>query len=44
MRQKKSNLIYYILGAVLFAAVVFAVVHEVPMQVEHVETEIPAAR
>ncbi len=44
MRQKKSNLIYYILGAILVAAVVFAVVHEVPMQVEHVETELSVAR
>ncbi len=44
MRQKKSYLIYYILGAILLAAVVFAVVHEVPMPVEHVETELSVAR
>lgn len=41
MRQKKSNLIYYVLGAVLIAAVVFVVMHEVPMQVEHVEEAVP---
>ena len=41
MRQKKSNLIYYIIGVVILAAVVFVVMHEVPMQVEHVEQNIP---
>jgi len=41
MRQKKSNLIYYVIGAVILAAVVFVVMHEVPMQVEHVEEVIP---
>lgn len=40
MRQKKSNLIYYIVGALLLAAIGFVVVHEVPMEVEHVEQEI----
>ncbi len=44
MRQKKSSLVYYVLGAVLLAAVVFAVVHEVPMRVEHVETELSVVR
>ncbi len=44
MRQKKSNIIYYILGIIFLGAVIFAVTHEVPMQVEHVETEIPVAK
>lgn len=42
-QQKKSNLVYYILGLVIIAAVVFVVMHEVPMQVEHVEQDIPVA-
>ncbi len=40
MRQKKSNAVYYVIGALLLAAVVFVVVHEVPMEAEHVETEL----
>ncbi len=40
MRQKKSNLVYYVVGALLLAAVAFVIVHEVPMTVEHVEQEI----
>lgn len=43
MRQKKSNLIYYALGLALLALSVFVVIHEVPMQVEHVETEFTPA-
>lgn len=42
-QQKKSNLIYYILGLVIIGAIVFVVMHEVPMQVEHVEENIPVA-
>ena len=38
MRQKKSNWVYYIIAAFLVAAVAFVVVHEVPMEVETVET------
>ncbi len=41
MRQKKSNAIYYIIGLLVLAAVAFVVMHEVPMQVEHVEENIP---
>ncbi len=41
MRQKKSNLMYYVIGAVILATVVFVVMHEVPMKVEHVEEVIP---
>ena len=44
MRQKKSNFIYYILGLIFLAAVVFAVVHEVQMPVEHIEVELPLAQ
>lgn len=40
MRQKKSNLIYYIAGVLILAAIGFVIVHEVPMQVEHVEQEV----
>lgn len=38
MRQKKSNWIYYVVAALILAAVAFVVVHEVPMEVETVET------
>ena len=41
MRQKKSNAIYYIIGLLVLAAVAFVVMHEVAMQVEHVEENIP---
>ena len=41
LRQKKdSNWVYYLVGALLLAAIVFVTVHEVPMPVEHVEEEI----
>ena len=40
MRQKKSKWIYYVVAALLLAAVTFVVVHEVPMEVETVETEL----
>lgn len=43
MRQKNSNLIYYVLGFAVLALSVFVIVHEVPMQVEHVETEFTPA-
>ena len=38
MRQKKSNWIYYVVAALVVAAIAFVVVHEVPMEVETVET------
>lgn len=38
MRQKKSNWIYYVVMALVVAAIAFVVVHEVPMEVETVET------
>lgn len=41
MRQKKSNLMYYVLAAVVLAAIVFVVLHDVPMKIEHVEQDIP---
>lgn len=37
MRQKKSNLIYYIITAVILAASGFVVLHEIPLSPEHVE-------
>lgn len=41
LRQKKnSNWVYYLIGALLLAAIVFVAVHEVPAPVEHVEEEI----
>lgn len=42
MRQKKSNLIYYAIGVLIIAAVAFVVMHDVPMQIEHVEQEVPS--
>lgn len=41
MRQKKSNLMYYVIGLALLGVVAFVVMHEVPMTVEHVEQDIP---
>lgn len=40
MRQKKSNLIYYLIAAVLLAAIGFVVLHEIPLSVEHIEEVI----
>lgn len=40
MRQKKSNWPYYVIGVLLLAAVGFVILHEVPMNVQHVEEEI----
>lgn len=40
MRQKKSNWPFYIVGALLLAAVCFVVLHEVPLKTQHVEEEI----
>lgn len=37
MRQKKSNLIYYVIGIVVLAGVLFVVSQEVPVKVEQVE-------
>lgn len=37
MRQKKSNLVYYIVAAVLVAAISFIVFTDVPMPQEHIE-------
>ena len=40
MRNKKSNMIYYIIAATLVLAVCGAVVLEVPLSQEHVEQTI----
>ena len=37
MRQKKSNLIYYVIGIVVLAGVLFVASQEVPVKVEQVE-------
>ena len=37
MRQKKSNLIYYVIGIVVLAGVLFVASQEVPGKVEQVE-------
>ena len=37
MRQKKSNLIYYVIGIVVLAGVLFVDSQEVPVKVEQVE-------
>ena len=40
MRQKKSNWIFYVVGVLLLAAVGFVILHEVPMNVQHVVEEV----
>lgn len=40
MRQKKSNLTYYIIAIIVLAAVGFVVLHEIPLKQEHVEEVI----
>lgn len=40
MRQKKSNWIYYVIAALLIAAVAFVILHEVPLKTVHVEEEV----
>lgn len=40
MRQKKSNLIYYIITIILLAAAGFVILHEIPMTPEHIEEVI----
>lgn len=37
MRQKKSKVIFYILGAVILLGVLFVASRQVPVKVEHVE-------
>jgi len=40
MRQKKSKILYYIIGAVVLAALIFAAMLEFPVKTEHVEEVI----
>ena len=40
MRQKKSNIVYYIVAAVLLLVVGLIVFTEVPVKIEHVEEVI----
>ena len=37
MRQKKSNLIYYVIGIALLAGVLFVASQEVPVEIEEVQ-------
>ncbi len=37
MRQKKSKIIFYVLGAVVVLGILFAASREVPVSSEHVE-------
>ncbi len=40
MRQKKSNIVYYIIAAVLLLAIGLVIFTEVPMKIEHIEEVI----
>lgn len=40
MRQKKSNFMYYLVAALLIAAVGFVVLHEIPLHQEHIEESV----
>lgn len=37
MRQKKSKLIYYVIGFAIIAGIFYVATHEIPLRVEHVE-------
>lgn len=37
MRREKSNLVYYIAAILILAALGFVMVHEFPLEQEHVE-------
>ena len=40
MRREKPTFLYYIIGLVIILAVGFAVLHEIPVQSEHIEEVI----
>ena len=40
MRQKKSNFLYYVAASLIVAALAFIVLHEIPINQEHVEEVI----
>ena len=40
MRQKKSNIIYYVIAAILLLNVGLVIFTEVPIKIEHVEEVI----
>ncbi len=40
MRREKSNFVYYIIALVLLLAAGLVVLHEVPLQPEHVEETV----
>ena len=37
MRQKKSNIWWYLIGGIIFLGIIFVAAHEVPLKGEHVE-------
>ena len=40
MRQKKSNLVYYVIGLALIVGFFYIATHEIPLKVEHVKQPI----
>lgn len=41
MRQKKSKLIYYIIGLAIIAGIFYVSTHDIPLHSEHVTQTIP---
>jgi len=41
MRQKKSKLIYYIIGIAIIAGIFYVATHEITIKTERVEQPIP---
>lgn len=41
MKQKKSKLIYYIIGFSIIAGIFYVATHEVAIKIEHIEQPIP---
>lgn len=40
MRQKKSNILYYIVAIVILALIGFVTFTEIPVEIEHVEQTV----
>ena len=40
MRREKSNLVYYIVAALILVALGFVMFHEIPLKQEHIEEVI----
>ena len=43
MRQKKSKLIYYIVGMAIIAGIFYIATHEITVKTERVEQQLPNA-